>query len=419
VSGATRGKIQPKYHEAILGWQRRNFPELGVLLQNWPKYFGRIEPFELTAKVGTCRSEIEGGALAGRPKFERAGELQGNMFYTARDIIKAQTSTELGSIQQHRMSLETAPSEEARFDMLRIMAEELRHAYQMLWVLDHDPSWKRPGHGDVAEETIEALLAMDLGTHVLDAFNIPFDSFLDNVIYTMCIDLVGKYQLDMQKIFSYAPMARSMGPMFGEESFHLGSGRKYLKQIAVDAACGRGNYGIPDIQRCLNQWYPRGLEMFGNENGGQTAVTFGFKDKFNGEAQADYAREVERVILHTNVAIASALAPHLEGEAAKEAVERILTTRESFRGIAPESLILLPSRLFFRSRGPQEMIFQPYDLYGRLLTLQGKPISPHQYLEDLRQNLPEKYASGREFEKYRLKLIRFHQGIGDDPFGLR
>ena len=80
---------------------------------------------------------------------------------------------------------------------------------------------------------MDELLTMELGNHVLDAFNIPFSNFLDNVIFATVIDLVGKYQLEMQKVFSYAPMARSMGPMLSEEGFHIGSGRGFLKELAL------------------------------------------------------------------------------------------------------------------------------------------------------------------------------------------
>ena len=144
---------------------------------------------------------IQYGRMAGKPRFEKAGEMVGNMFYSARDIIRAQASTELGSIQQHRLTLEQAPTDAMKVSVLSIMAEELRHGYQMFWVLDHDPSWKKPGHPDVARETIDELLAMELGNHVLDAFNIPFHNFLDNVVFATVVDLVGKYQLEMQRVF--------------------------------------------------------------------------------------------------------------------------------------------------------------------------------------------------------------------------
>src|SRR5437867_3457066 len=198
--------------------------------------------------------------------------MAGHMFYTARDIVSAQASTELGSIQQHRLTLEEAPTDQMKISVLRIMAEELRHAYQMFWVFDHDTTWRKPGHPDVAKETMDELLAMRLGNHVLDAFNIPFFNFLDNVVFATVIDLVGKYQLEMQKVFSYAPMARSMGPMLSEERYHIGSGRGFLKELAIGAANNSGRYSTEDIQKALNSWIPRGLEMFGNERGGETAM---------------------------------------------------------------------------------------------------------------------------------------------------
>src|SRR5437016_14318490 len=124
---------------------------------------------------------------------------------------------------------------------------------------------------------MDKMLAMELRNHVLDAFNIPFHHFLDNVVLATVIYLVGKYQLEMQKVFSYAPMARSMSPMLSEEGYHIGSGRGFLKELAIGATTDRGSYLTEDIQRALNAWVPRGLEMFGNERGGETAVAFGFK----------------------------------------------------------------------------------------------------------------------------------------------
>src|SRR5207249_2064445 len=125
------------------------------------------------------------------------------------------------------------------------------------------------------QETMDALLAMELGNHVLAAFNIPFANFLDNVVFATVIDLVGKYQLEMQKVFSYAPMARSMGPMLSEEGFHIGSGRGFLRELSVGATTQSGRYSIDDIQKALNVWIPRGLEMFGNERGGELLMEDG------------------------------------------------------------------------------------------------------------------------------------------------
>jgi benzoyl-CoA 2,3-dioxygenase component B len=398
--------INPKYHQALIGWQKKNFPEIEFLERNWQKYFASQTAFQLYAKIGKLKSDkIEYGKLAGQPRFERAGDMTGNMFYSARDIIKAQCSTELGSIQQHRLTLEEAPTDAMKMSVLRIMAEELRHAYQMFWVLDHDASWKKPGHPDIAAETLDELLAMELGDHVLDAFNIPFQNFLDNVVFATVIDLVGKYQLEMQKVFSYAPMARSMPPMLSEEGFHIGSGRGFLKELAVNATNGDGHFSIEEIQKTINAWLPRGLEMFGNERGGETNVQFSFKDKNNGTAQSEYVGEVREVIELTNVAVVQVKVKDLTAPDARSLVREVQDTWEEQRGVRAADLLFVPDPKFFRKRGMQEIAFQPYDVYGNLLTEDGKPISGETYLRYLEKVLPERYRSTAEFKEYVDQLL--------------
>ncbi|HYV04878.1 MAG TPA: Phenylacetic acid catabolic protein [Blastocatellia bacterium] len=400
--------ITPKYHDAIVDWQLRNFPELEILERHWDDYFRGVPPFQLLAKIGDVKSDtVEVGQYAGRKRFQMAKEMVGNAFFSARDIVRAQCSTELGSIQQHRLTLDRAVSDKGKFAVLRIMAEELRHAYQMFWVLDQDPTWKKPGLGDVAKQTIEELLSMELGGHVLDAFNIDFADFLDNVTYATVIDLVGKYQLEMQQVFSYAPMARSMGPMLQEEAFHLGSGRKLLKEIGQMAARGEGEYSIDDMQRALNLWVPRGLEMFGNEHGGETAMTFGFKDKTNGVAQAEYIEEVSGVIRNTNVAIVQERIQGISREDAHALIDEVERTGDPKRSIRSEDLLMMPDTKFFRKRGPDEIIFRPYDVRGNLLTEDARPLSTEGYLRYLAGVLPEKFIGSREYDKYVTQMLEY------------
>ena len=399
MAAYTTETIAPQYHDALVGWQKKNFPELDFLQENWTKFYPSQTPYQLFAKIGKLNSEqIHFGRMAGQPRIERAGDMVGNMFYTARDIIRAQASTELGSIQQHRLTLEEAPTDQMKMAVLRIMAEELRHAYQMFWVLDHDKSWKKPGHPDIAKETMEELLAMELGNHVLDAFNIPFTNFLDNVVFATVIDLVGKYQLEMQKVFSYAPMARSMGPMLSEEGFHIGSGRGFLRELAVAAHADGARFSIRDIQKTLNAWLPRGVEMFGNERGGETSIAFGFKDRNNGTAQSEYYNEVREVIELVNVAVAQHLVKDLGAADARSLVREVQDTGEAIKGVKPEDLLFVPDPKFYRQRGMDDVVFMPYDVYGNLMP-------EDQYLDYLRVNLPEHYLTTNEFRKYEQALL--------------
>ncbi len=406
MAAYTTDTITPKYHDAMIAWQKKNFPEMAFLEANWKKYYPTQTPYQLFAKIGKLQSEAIGyGRMAGQPRIEKAGDMVGNMFYTARDIIRVQASTELGSIQQHRMTLEEAPTDAMKVAILRIMAEELRHGYQMFWVFDHDKSWKKPGHPDIATETLDELLSMHLGNHVLDAFNIPFYNILDNVVFATIIDLVGKFQLEMQKVFSYAPMARSMGPMLSEEGYHIGSGRGFLKELAVAATEGSGKYSIDDIQRVLNTWVPRGIEMFGNERGGDTNIAFGFKDRNNGTAQSEYHNEVREVIELTNVAVAQTKIKDISAPDARSLVREIQDTGESKGGLRPEDLLLVADVKFFRKRGLEELAYMPYDLYGNLMTENGKPVPGEKYLAYLRTVLPDYYLDSKEFTAYTDALL--------------
>lgn len=393
--------IDDRHHKAILAWQERYFPEMRLLQENWEKYFKGQIPFQLTSRIGEALPQITIGEFAGENKFERAGDMRGNMFYSARDIVRAQCSTEFGSIQQHRLTLDSAISDQSKYDTMRIMAEELRHAYQMFWVLAHDATWKKLGMGDVAEETMDELLSMQTGSHVLDAFNIEFNEFADNVIFAAIIDLVGKYQLEMQKVFAYAPMARSMSPMLSEEAFHITSGRRNFKEVALRAARGEYPGGLAQVQKVFNQWFPRGIEMFGSESGGATVMHFGFKDKSNAHAQGEYMGEVKEMVIEPiNLALIQQKLPGTSLEKAKEILWQAAQTGDYPKGLEPKDLLHVPDMKFFRKRGNPEWVFQPYDVTGKLMTEKGKPIGPKAYADYLKTVLPAKFVASREFTKF-------------------
>src|SRR2546427_12936143 len=100
---------------------------------------------------------------------------------------------------------------------------------------------------------------MKPGEHVLDAFNIEFKSLLDTSTFLALIDRVGKYQLEMQHQFLYAPMALSMPYMrWLEESYHLAAGEGLPKGVAAAGGVGGGDYGPGDVHRALDKWAPRG-----------------------------------------------------------------------------------------------------------------------------------------------------------------
>jgi 1,2-phenylacetyl-CoA epoxidase catalytic subunit len=388
-------ELAPKYHKALVDWQKKNFSDYDFLIQNWHKYYNQ-DPFRLIAKVGEVPDVIEVGSRAGKPKFHKAHEMKGNMFFTSAAIIKAQASTEFGSIQQHRQTVDQAIDDETRFDILRIMAEELRHGYQMCWVMAHD-DWTCGGT-DLAKETIDELLAMETGKHVLDSFNIPFECFLDPIVYASVIDRVGKYQLTMQQVFAYQPMSASMKPMLQEESFHMASGVNPLKKIAAMAADEKGNFSIAEMQKHFNKWFARGLEMFGAETGGGTNVQYGFKSMANGEAASLYVNEVQEQVLDPiNFEILKVRKQgQIDKQTAKQVADRVLKTREAVPGVRPDELLRLPDVRFLRKRGVHAWA---------MVTPEGDPVRTFEDFDrELARALPDRYLKTEDFKGYREEL---------------
>lgn len=389
------GTLPKELHDAMVDWQRRNFKEYDFFIENWSKFY-RQEPFRLISKYGELRDPvIRIGKLSGRDRFTKVKDMPDEHVLHAAKIIKAQCSTELGSIQQHRESVHKTRDERTQFDVLRVMAEEFRHAYQMLAVLADD-DWGKAGR-NIAVETTEQLLSMHTGTHVLDAFNVYFDSFVDNVTFCAIIDRVGKYQLKMQEVFAYAPMAQSMGPMLSEEAFHMATGVNPMKRWAAEAVTGEGNVSIGTLQRHINKWFPRGMEMFGDERGGQTNIDFGFKDMVNSDAIGKYAAEIKTAVVDVvNAAAVRARLPSLDPEGAVKLADEIASRGEPRQGVRPEDVFYMPSEKFYRRRGLHA--FKMVDVHGHELK------TVESYLAHLRTVLPESYLTTPDFTDYVANL---------------
>src|SRR5262249_19925439 len=214
---STRTTSLPKsYHDAVVKWRDAFMPDYQFLLGPLGKHFPHHPKFQLCAyrPLRMC-TEIECGDFKGKPKYNHAAEMEPEQAHHLLGAIRAQASTEFGSIQQHRLTLARAQDEEEQFWILRMMAEELRHGYQMLHLLAED-DWSAVTQESNAD-IVDGILSMNTGSHVLGAFNIDFDSFVDNVVFCALIDRVGKYQLAMQKQSAYQPMAESMPQMLREE----------------------------------------------------------------------------------------------------------------------------------------------------------------------------------------------------------
>jgi 1,2-phenylacetyl-CoA epoxidase catalytic subunit len=383
--------LPKRFHDAVLHWQRHHFPDYDLLPQNWQKYFPNEPDFCLCAKMEAGMGDtIEVGEKRGEPRMQRPSEMGEDAAQHLLAIIRAQASTEFGSIQQHEVTLSRAQDDEDRYWVLRVMAEELRHGYQMFHLLTAQ-DWSSVS-GQRAEEMVEEILSMRTGSHVLDAFNIDYDSFLDNVVFAAVIDRVGKYQLSMQRVCAYKPFAQSMPPMLREEAFHLAAGVIPLRRWVQRAAQGNELVTMSAIQKAFNKWMPRGLEMFGHEKGGDSNIRFGFKNMKNAEAQAQYYEECEKMAADLNQRYLRARLPKLSPGEAESLAARLSSERGRVKGISQEDLITLPDARFFRRKGEPA-----WTMVG---TRGERFADADAYVAHLKTHLPEPYLAGRDMKQY-------------------
>ncbi len=389
-------RIPKKYEDAVAHWVKHNFQDLPLLDKYWDKYFPADDAFCLCAKLDLSTSATqEIGDHAGQPKAENPSELTEDAARHLLAIIRAQASTEFGSIQQHQVTLDRSPSDQDKFWVLRVMAEELRHGYQMFHMLT-SRNWE-PLAGVKTEDMVEDVLAMETGSHVLEAFNLPYDSFVDNVVFSGIIDRVGKYQLTMQKVCAYRPFAQSMAPMLREEAFHLATGVVPMRRWLEAAAQGDAFITPEQIQKAINKWLPRGLEMFGDERGGDTNVKLGFKDMKNRDAQSKYYDEVKKLLHDLNLRFLRARYAAKSPDDIESMLDTLLRERQSADGTSYDEILKMPHRTFFRRRG--EPSFQ-------MVSVEGDPIKDvEDYIRHLAQVLPPAYLASRDMTQYR-DLIR-------------
>jgi benzoyl-CoA 2,3-epoxidase subunit B len=397
----TTVEIPKTFHSAVERWRDRYLPDYGYLMDNWEKLFPKEPKFRLCAyrEMGMC-SEIECGDEKGAPKHTRSASMAPEQAHLLLGAIKAQASTEFGSIQQHQLTLARAQGQEDQAMVLRMMAEELRHGYQMLHLLLED-DWSSVSQQSSAD-MVEEILSMTTGSFPLSAFNVDFDSFVDNITFCALIDRVGKFQLAMQKISAYKPMAESMPQMLREEAFHLATGVVPLRRWMEQAARGEIFVTPRMIQKVINKWLPRGLEMFGDERGGATNVRYGLKPMKNLEAQTAYYEEVRKVVHDLNVRFVRARLAQATHAQAEALIRRVLEDDETVDGISAVDLVRLPHRDFYRRRG-----MTAFALIGS----RGESFDDvESYVRHLIQELPESYLANRDFRDYVANLRRVAAG---------
>jgi len=236
---------------------------------------GELRDFKFEAKFGDQDVPIiEFGHYKGQRKWPTVMHIPDQRIRDALlNLIVYQGDTEFASVEQQRSLLTHAPSDYDLLALQRVMTEEMRHGWQMSYLLCTH-------FGDEGRREAAKLLERraDEGERLLGSFNELVDNWLDFFTYTQFIDRDGKFQLTMLSVSGFDPLSRSMTPMLKEESFHLGTGNNGLLRIAK-----AGKMPPELIQKFFYKWIPTAFDLFGTDNSSSAhwAYVWGLKGRYD------------------------------------------------------------------------------------------------------------------------------------------
>lgn len=316
--------------------------------------------FKFETKFADLESEnIDFGEFKGEKKWKRYLQIPNQQIRDSlMHLIVYQGDTEFASVEQQRHLLQTAPTDYDLKSALRIMSEEMRHGWQMCYLL-------MTFFGDTGK--VEAAKQLerraDTRTRLLGAFNEPTEHWLDFFAYTHFVDRDGKFQLKMLANAAFAPLAQSMGPMLKEESFHLGTGFSGLQRVVR-----AGKVPLPILQRYINKWVPLAGDLFGKDGSSTSHWTYqwGLKSRYN-EFETDEPVDLQK------------LNGHARGLYRQEIGE--LLNRLNLLVPPGQPKLILPDDKFNRKIG---------DWAEKAFAVDGQPVNPKDYPGYLAENLPTK-----------------------------
>ena len=161
--------------------------------------------YKFETKLGEIHApEIEFGDFTGQQKWQRVGQIPNQSIRDAlMNLIVYQGDTEFASVEQQKNLLDTAPTEYDRQALIRVNSEEMRHGWQMCYLLVNY-------FGDSGKLEARKMLERRAfrGDRLLGSFNAPVNNWLDFFTYTEFVDRDGKYQLTMLSHSSFAPLGR-------------------------------------------------------------------------------------------------------------------------------------------------------------------------------------------------------------------
>jgi len=201
-----------------------------------------------------------------------------------RRVLAIQADCEIGGPNLYvKDILPTAPTKLDQLIVARTAAEEIDH-YRKIARLA----------GEIGED-VSYVLSWPNQKRYVEAFRGRITAWEDFAVFGFLIDRVGRYQLEEFVGCTYEPLNRLMQQpdVMREEEGHIDFG---TNQTAEYAAKGGGSKA--KIQKALDYWYVKGLDMFGRSDSKRSERYryWGLKRRTNAEARQQYINEVTPLI---------------------------------------------------------------------------------------------------------------------------
>lgn len=199
-----------------------------------------------------------------------------------RRVLAIQADCEIGGPHLYvKTILPAAPTKVDQLIVARTAAEEADHYRKVARLA-----------GEIGLD-VAYILSRPNRERYVNAFRGVIDSWEEFAVFGFLIDRVGRYQLEEFIGCSFAPLDRILPDVITEELGHIDYGQNKTAEFAA-----RGGSAKEKVQRIVDAWYPKALDMFGNTNSRRSERYrhWGLKRRTNAEARAQYIGEVNPLI---------------------------------------------------------------------------------------------------------------------------
>lgn len=201
-----------------------------------------------------------------------------------RRVLAIQADCEIGGPNLYvKDMIPSAPTKVDRLIVARTAAEEVDHYRKMARLA-----------GDIGVD-VSYVLSWPNEKRYVEAFRGRIATWEDYAVFGFLIDRIGRYQLEEFIDCTYAPLDRVVkdSQVMREEEGHIDFGTNKTAEYAA-----KGGQYKERIQKTLNYWYVKGLDMFGRSESRRSEQYryWGLKRRTNAEARRQYINEVSPLI---------------------------------------------------------------------------------------------------------------------------